>query len=83
MLTRHGILVFLTAHALSALSSSVAQFTVQDSNLYIASGQKDSDVESLPPIVDSRQVFLDDGVFVGSQVGATERFLGIPYARPP
>ena len=81
MLTKHGILGLLVA--LSALSSSVGQLTVQDSNPYIASGQRDSDAESIAPIIDTRQVFLDDGVFVGSRLGATDRFLGIPYAIPP
>ena len=81
MLTKHGILGLLVA--LSALSSSVGQLTVQDSNPYIASGQRDSDVKSTAPVVDTRQVFLDDGVFVGSRVGATDQFLNIPYARPP
>lgn len=84
MLTNHGIFVLFAAHALSALSSSVGQLTVQDSNPYIASGQRDSDgAESTGPITDTRQVFLDDGIFVGSRVGATDQFLGIPYAIPP
>ena len=81
MLTKHSILGLLVA--LSALSSSVSQLTVQDSNPYIASGQRDSDAESIAPIVDTRQVFLDEGIFVGSRVGATDQFLNIPYARPP
>ena len=33
--------------------------------------------------INSMQVFLDDGVFVGTLLGTTEQFLGIPYALPP
>jgi hypothetical protein len=84
MLTKRGILLLFAARALSALSSSVGQLTVQDSDPYIASGQRDSDdVESRGPSADTRQVFLDDGIFVGSRLDATDQFLGIPYAIPP
>lgn len=84
MLTKHGILVLFAAHALSALSSSVGQLTVQDANPDIASesGQKDPYAESTA-LADTRQVFLDDGIFIGSRLGATDQFLGIPYALPP
>jgi hypothetical protein len=51
---------------------------------FIASSQRNSDdVESRGPSTDTRQVFLDDGIFVGSRLGATDQFLGIPYAIPP
>ena len=83
MVAKHGILVLFAACALSALSSSVGQVTMDDSDLHLASGQMGFDAESRADSTDSRQVFLDDGIFVGTQVGATERFLGIPYALPP
>jgi hypothetical protein len=83
MLTKRGILILFAAHALFALSPSVGQVTIHDSNLYLASGQMGFDTESKTAPSDSRQVFLDDGIFVGTRLGATEQFLGIPYALPP
>lgn len=85
MLTNHGILALLfTARALSALSCSIGQVTTQDSNNpYLASGQMGFDTQSTAPPIESRTVFLDDGIFIGTRVGATEKFLGIPFAIPP
>ena len=83
MLTKHGILVSLAVHALSALSSSVGKVVLQDSDPYLASGQMNFDAEAKTAPTDSGQVFLDDGVFVGTVQGTTERFFGIPYALPP
>ena len=79
MLTKHGILVLFAARTLFALSPSVGQFTIHDSNPYLMSSQMGF---STAPS-DSRQVFLDDGLFIGTRLGATEQFLGIPYALPP
>jgi hypothetical protein len=85
MLTKHGILVIFAAHALTALSASVGQVTIQDSNPYLASesGQINFETESIADPIDSRQVLLDEGVFIGTRFGSTERFFGIPYALPP
>jgi carboxylesterase type B len=83
MVAKHGILILFATHALSALASSIGQVSIQDSDHYLASDQMGFDAESKADSTDSRQVFLDDGIFVGTQVGATERFLGIPYALPP
>jgi hypothetical protein len=83
MLSKHGILVFFAAHALTALSASVGQVTLQDSNPYLSSGQTDFDTESKAAPIESRRVVLDEGVFIGTRVGSTERFFGIPYALPP
>ena len=83
MLTKHGLLVLFAAHALTALSSSVGQVIMQDSNPYLVSGQMDFDTEADAAPTDFPQVFLDDGVFVGTIRGTTERFFGIPYALPP
>lgn len=87
MLTKHGILVFFAAQALSALSSSIVRLTPQDSNPYLASDQTSFETESTVPQIDSNgpQVNLDDAVFVGFRhtATATDAFLGIPYARPP
>jgi hypothetical protein len=82
MLTKHAILVAFAAHALTALSASVGQVTIQDSNPYLASSQMDFDTEA-KAAPDSRQVVLDEGVFIGTRVGTTEQFFGIPYALPP
>ncbi|KAI9454072.1 carotenoid ester lipase precursor [Lactarius psammicola] len=83
MLTKHGILILLAAHALSALSSSVKRITIQDSNPYPASDQQSFDTGSKAPDYSGPQVFLDDGVFVGLRISGTDEFLGIPFARPP
>ena len=83
MLTKHGILVLFAAHALTALSSSVGQVIMQDSNPYLSSGQMGPDTKAKAAPINSMQVFLDDGVFVGTLLGTTEQFLGIPYALPP
>ena len=86
MLTKHGILVLFAVRALSALSSPVGQFTIHDSDPYLSnltSGQMGLDEKPKTALAVSRQVFLDDGIFVGASRGATEEFLGIPFAIPP
>ena len=83
MLTKHGILVLFVAHALTALSASVGQVTVHESNPYLESSQMDFGTESQTAPADSRQVFLDEGVFIGTGLSTVERFLGIPFALPP
>ena len=83
MLTKHGILALFAAHALTALSASVGQVTIQDSNPYLSSGQTNFDTESNAAPIDTRQVLLDEGVFIGTRVSSTEQFVGIPYALPP
>jgi hypothetical protein len=83
MLTKHGILVLFAAQVLTALSASVGQVTIQESNAYLASGQMDFDMESKTASTDSRQVLLDEGIFIGTRRGHAERFFGIPYALPP
>lgn len=85
MLTNHGILALLfAARALSALSCSIGQVTTQDSdNPYLASGQMGFDTQSTAPKAESRKVYLDDAIFIGTRNGPTEQFLGIPFALPP
>ncbi|KAH9040242.1 carotenoid ester lipase precursor [Lactarius hengduanensis] len=84
MLTKHGILVLFAAQALSALSS-IVRLATQDSSPYLASDQTSLETEPTVPPIDSNgpQITLDDAVFVGVRTGATDAFLGIPYARPP
>ena len=83
MLTKHGILVLFATLTLTASSASVGQVTMQGSSPYLVSNQMDFDTGSQTAPIDSRQVVLDEGVFIGTRQTTTEQFLGIPYAQPP
>ena len=81
MLATRITLAVLAVRALSALASPV--FTVQDSELHIASDDMCFDTESAKPPASNPEVHLDDGLFVGVRKAQTDHFLGIPFARPP
>jgi hypothetical protein len=83
MVAKHGILVLFATHALSALAFSIGPVTLQDSGVYLASDQMDFDAGLKAAPTGSPQVNLDDAVFVGTRLGVTDQFLGIPYAHPP
>lgn len=81
MLATRVTLAILAVRALSALASPL--FTVQDSNLHVASDDMCFDTESAKPPTSNPEVHLDDGLFVGVQRAQTDQFLGIPFALPP
>jgi hypothetical protein len=81
MLATRVTLAILAVRALSALASPV--FTVQNSDLPVASDDICFDTESAKPPVSNPEVHLDDGLFVGVRKAQTDQFLGIPFARPP
>ena len=81
MLPKRVTLAILAVRALSALASPV--FTVQNSDLHVASDDVCSQTESANPLASSPEVHLDDGLFVGIREGKTDGFLGIAFALPP
>jgi hypothetical protein len=90
MLAKHATLALLAVQALSALASPVEPFTVQDSELHLASDSIYSDTESAKPAANNGNnlvVRLDNGSFVGVRKAYGEvqidHFLGIPFALPP
>ncbi|KAI0298094.1 carotenoid ester lipase precursor [Multifurca ochricompacta] len=84
MLTNRSALILLAAWALSALASPIKPLVVQDSIYHLATNDICLDTESDPSQeLVAAQVFLDDGVVVGFQEGAADKFLGIPFAEPP
>ncbi|KAI0306653.1 Alpha/Beta hydrolase protein [Multifurca ochricompacta] len=84
MLTNRSALALLAAWALSALASPIEPLVVQDSNHHLATNNICLDTKSDPPLeLITPEVYLDDGIVVGFQKGATDNFLGIPFAEPP
>jgi hypothetical protein len=81
MLSKRVTLAVLAVRALSALASPV--FTVQNSDLHVASDDICSQIESANPLASNPEVQLDDGLFVGVRKGKTDAFLGIAFALPP
>ncbi|KAI0265668.1 carotenoid ester lipase precursor [Gloeopeniophorella convolvens] len=84
MLTKHKALIFLVAQALCASAFPADPFVVQDPNRpapssLICESTETASTSSLGPA----EVQLDDAVFRGVQKGATDQFLGIPFAQPP
>jgi hypothetical protein len=83
LVTKRAILVSLAVHALSALASPVDGLVVQDSTSYLVSDHTCTNTESTEQLVPPPEVLLDDAVFTGIRKGATDQFLGIPFAYPP
>jgi hypothetical protein len=83
MLTKRVISASLVVHALSALASPVDSFVVQDSASYIVSDYTCANTDSTEQLTAIAEVLLDDAVFQGIRKGATDQFLGIPFAYPP
>jgi hypothetical protein len=84
MLTKHAILASLAVRTLSALASPVDGFLVQDSASYLVSDHTCANTQSTEQLDPTTpEVVLDDGVFTGIRKGATDQFLGIPFAYPP
>jgi len=86
MLTKRAILASLAVRALSgvsALSLPVDSLVVQDPISYLVSDHTCADNESTGQPAPAPEVFLDDAVFTGIRKGATDQFLGIPFAHPP
>ena len=85
MLIKLAMLASLAVHALSALASPVDGLMVQDSTSYLVSHHTSgcTDTESTEQLIPIPEVLLDDAVFTGIRKGATDQFLGIPFAYPP
>jgi acetylcholinesterase len=84
MLTKHAILASLAVRTLSALASPVDSFVVQDSASYMVSDHTCANTQPAEQLAPTTpEATLDDGVFVGIRKGATDQFLGIPFALPP
>lgn len=84
MLTKHAVLASLAMRTLSALASPVDSFVFQDSASYMVSDHTCANTESTEQLAPTTpEVHLDDGVFTGIRKGATDQFLGIPFAHPP
>lgn len=81
MLATRVTLAVLAVRALSALASPF--FTVQDSDLPVASDDICFDPEFSKPPASNPEVHLDDGLFVGVRKAQTDQFLGIAFAHPP
>jgi hypothetical protein len=84
MLAKRATLALLAGRVLSALASPMEPFMVQDSTTHVLTdlmcdGESASQLESAP----TPEVHLDDANFVGVRKGATDHFLGIPFAKPP
>ena len=85
MLTKHAVLASLAVRTLSAFASPVDSFVVQDSAAsYFVADHTCANTQSTEQLAPTTpEVQLDDGVFTGIRKGATDQFLGIPFAYPP
>ncbi|KAI9450245.1 carotenoid ester lipase precursor [Russula earlei] len=83
MLAKRATLALLALRALSAFASPLGSFTIQDSDLHVASNAICNDIESERELPLGPEAHLDDAVFVGIRTGLTDQFLGIPFALPP
>ncbi|KAI9442989.1 Alpha/Beta hydrolase protein [Lactarius indigo] len=83
MLTKRAILASLAVHALSALASPVERLVVQEPLSYPVSENTCAGPESTEQLASTAEVRLDDALFTGIRKGATDQFLGIPFAHPP
>jgi hypothetical protein len=81
MLATHVTLAVLAVRVLSALASPA--FTVQGSDLHVASDDICFDTESEKLQTSNPEVLLDNGLFIGVREAQTDKFLGIPFALPP
>ncbi|KAH8982264.1 carotenoid ester lipase precursor [Lactarius akahatsu] len=83
MLSKRAILASLAVRALSALASPVDRLVVQEPLSYPVSDHTCAGTESAEQLASTPEVYLDDALFTGIRKGATDQFLGIPFAYPP